>query len=472
MIYHPMKHQQLAYDFCMEHPHAGLFLGMGLGKTVTSLTVLASRIWDDFTVKKCLVIAPKNVAQNVWAQECQKWDHLKDIKCSLILGTEKQRMAALSAPAHLYVINRENVVWLVEALKGRWPFEMVIIDELSSFKSSSAKRWKALKKPLKNTPYVIGLTGTPASNGYLDLWPEVYLLDGGERLGKTITDYRSRYFSMGAHRGHVVYEWRLRLGAQDAINRKLSDLCMSMKSEDWLSLPPVLYNRVYVEMDDKGRKAYETFKNEKVLPLLRSKESTKILDPNDAKQLSEMNALISGDTAATVAGKLLQMANGAVYDSDGTVTEIHDAKLQELAEIIDTSVGCPILLFYAYQHDRDRILKTFPEARVFSGPEDVKDWNEGRIPLLLCHPASTGHGLNLQAGGHIIVWFGLTWSLELYQQANARLQRPGQKERVIIHHIISRGTVDEKVMDALEQKDAGQDSLLEALKQYITEEIK
>lgn len=413
------------------------------------------------------MIAPKNVAQNVWAQECLKWDHLTPIRCSVILGNEKKRLAALNDDADLYVINRENVVWLVDALAGHWPFDMVIIDELSSFKSHTAKRWKALKKILPKVPYVIGLTGTPASNGYLDLWPEVFLLDGGSRLGKSITDYRSRYFRAGASKGHIVYEWRLRMGAADAINRKLSDLCMSMKSEDWLSLPPVLYNRIPVDLSDSGRKLYEQLKADKVLPLLRKNTDFSVLNPDNVDQMTN---LVSADTAATVAGKLLQMANGAVYDDDGNIIHIHDTKLDMLDEILDTNAGSPVLLFYSYKHDRDRVTARFPQARVFSGPSDVEDWNNGKVPLLLCHPASTGHGLNLQSGGHIIVWFGLTWSLELYQQANARLQRPGQKERVIIHHIISRGTIDEKVMDALEQKNAGQNALLNALKNYLKEE--
>ena len=470
MKYKPMGHQQIAYDFCMSHERAGLFLGMGLGKTVTTLTVLATYLWDTFTVRKALVIAPKNVAQNVWAQECRKWDHTQGIRCSVILGTEKQRLAALNTDADLYIINRENVCWLLETLKGKFPFDMVVLDELSSFKSQTSKRWKALKKVIGGVRYVLGLTGTPAPNSYLDLWPQIFLLDGGLRLGRKIGDYRARYFSMGAHKGHIVYEWRLRMGARDAINRKLSDLCLSMSAEDWLSLPPVIYNNIYVSMDKKARKDYDSFQRDKVIPLLRDGTDTRRLDPTDPAQLEQMTNLIDGSTAATVAGKLLQMANGAVYDDAGGTLYIHDAKLDALEELVEAAQGENLLVFYAYQHDRDRILQAFPKARAFEGPADVADWNAGKIPMLLCHPASTGHGLNLQAGGHIIVWFGLTWSLELYQQANARLPRPGQTQSVVVHHIVCRDTIDEKVMTALQGKNEGQSALLNALKGYLNKE--
>lgn len=466
-----MRHQKAAYEFCMAHEKAGLFMGMGLGKTVVSLTVFAERKWDQFTVKKALVIAPKNVAQNVWAQECQKWDHLRHIRCAVMLGTERQRLDALRSDADLYIINRENVVWLLTQTKGVLPFEMLIIDELSSFKSTSAKRWKALKKAIHPVRYRLGLTGTPAGNGYLDLWPEVFLLDEGERLGRSVSDYRMRYFTPGAHKGHVVYEWKPRIGAKDAINRKLSDLCLSMASEDWLSLPPVLYNTVPVSMDQKARATYERFKRDKVLPLLREATGDlRQLDPRKPEELQQMTNAIKGDTAAAVTGKLLQMANGAVYDDEQGVVFLHDEKLTALEEIREANEGENLLVFYAYQHDRDRILARFPDARVFSGPQDVEDWNAGKIPMLLCHPASCGHGLNLQQGGHIAVWFGLTWSLELYQQANCRLQRPGQTGRVIIHHIICRETHDEHVLAALDGKNQEQSSLLTALKQFIKEE--
>lgn len=470
MRYEPMRHQQLAYDFCMSHERAGLFIGMGLGKTVVSLSVFNTLKWDMFTVRKALVIAPKNVAENVWAQECEKWDHLRHIRCVHVMGTAKQRIKALSTDADLYIINRENVVWLIEYLNNKLPFELIIIDELSSFKAASTKRWKALKKAIKSVRYRLGLTGTPAPNGYLDLWPQVYLIDEGERLGKRIGDYRSRYFTAGAHKGHIVYEWRLRIGAKDAINRKLQDLCLSMKSEDWLDLPPILYNDIYVTMDKKSRLTYDKFKEDKVLPLLKTAAEIQQLDPRDPEQLSKMNALIAGDTAATMRGKLLQMANGAVYDDQYGVIPIHDAKLDALEDLVEFNEGENLLVFYSYQHDKDRILKRFPNARCFAGPQDAEDWNAGKIPMLLCHPASTGHGLNLQQGGHIIVWFGLTWSLELYQQANARLQRTGQKESVIVHRILCKDTYDEGVADVLQDKEAEQNSLLLALKKYLEKE--
>lgn len=416
------------------------------------------------------MVAPKNVAENVWAQECQKWDHLRHIRCSRIMGTEKQRINGLMADADLYIINRENIVWLIEYLKGKLPFDMIIIDELSSFKSTGAKRWKALRKAIAPIRYRLGLTGTPAPNGYLDLWPQIYLLDEGERLGKRIGDYRMRYFTAGAHKGHIVYEWRLRVGARDAINRKLKDLCLSMSAEDWLDLPAVIYNTVYVQMGKTARLTYDKFKKDKVIPLLEKGSGFQQLNPYDLDELEQMTSAIKADTAAVVGGKLLQMANGAVYDDNRSVVPIHDSKLDALAEIADTNDGQSLLVFYAYEHDLSRILARFPRARQFSGPQDVEDWNNGKIPMLLCHPASTGHGLNLQHGGHIIVWFGLTWSLELYQQANARLPRPGQTQSVVVHHIVCRGTCDEDVLAALQDKDGEQKTLLTALKNYLSRE--
>ena len=432
--------------------------------------MLTEHLWDDFTVKKALVIAPKNVAQNVWAQECRKWEHTQGIRCALVMGTAAQRLRALSSDADLYIINRENVVWLVDTLQNRLPFDMVIIDELSSFKSTKAKRWKAIKKLIQTVPYVIGLTGTPAPNSYLDLWPQVYLLDGGARLGRTVSDYRYRYFKPGAHKGHVVYEWIMRLGAQDAINRKLKDLCLSMSAEDWLDLPDTIYNTIPVSMDAAAEKRYKRFERTKVMALLQEATGFRELDVRNPEQLAQMTSAIRGDTAAAIAGKLLQMAGGAVYDDDGQVVPIHEAKLDALAELLEANEGENVLCFYNYQHEKQRILERFPHAVAFSGTE-VEAWNDGRIPLLLCHPASTGHGLNLQSGGHITVWYGLNWSLELYQQANARLSRPGQTHSVVIHHLVCRGTIDERVMAALQKKNEGQEALLKALKDYLGGEV-
>ena len=429
--------------------------------------MLTERLWDEFTVRACLVIAPKNVAETVWAQECAKWGHTKGIRTSLMAGTAVQRRAALHTPADLYIIGRDNLVWLMDELGGVLPYDMVIIDELSSFKDQSTKRWRSIKKAIQQVRYVIGLTGTPAPNGYLNLWPQIFLLDGGKRLGRTVSRYRERYFAMGAHKGHIVYEWKLRPGAQAAIDRELRDLCLSIKNPNW---PKPVYNTIHVKLDKAARKRYDTFEKDKVIPLLRKKDGFTELDANDPEALHKMTSAIRGDMAATLAGKLLQMANGAVYDDEHNVVPIHDAKLDALAEIVDTSAGNNLLVFYAYEHDKERILKRFPKARVFSGVADTEAWNRGEIPMLLCHPASAGHGLNLQFGGHIIVWFGLTWSLELYQQANARLPRPGQKETVIIHHLVAEGTLDERVMSVMAGKDATQEELLNALRGYINKE--
>ena len=463
MIYSPKPHQEIAGKFLEQHDRCALFLDMGLGKTVVTLSNTMQRIWEDYSVNKCLVIAPIRVAEDTWTRESAKWDHLQGLTVSKVLGTAKQRIKALEAKADIYVINRENVVWLVEYLGIRWDFDMVVIDELSSFKSSTAKRWKALRKVIKRAKYVVGLTGTPAPNGYIDLWPQIYLIDGGERLGKTLTEFRRRYFHPGRGRGHVVYEWIINPGAKEAIDEALSDICLSMSKEDWISLPDAIPNPVEVKMDSKAEKLYREFEREKVLPLLNGS----IIDDIDSAE-----TFVAGTTAATASQKLLQMANGAVYDDDGSVLHIHDAKLDALEEIAESNPGQPLLVFYSYKHDLDRIKKRFADAVILNEGDTSKiitAWNKGQIPMLLCHPASTGHGLNLQEGGHIIVWFGLTWSLELYQQANARLHRQGQEQSVIIHHIITVGTIDERVMTALSEKDSTQRSLLDALKHYITE---
>lgn len=410
-------------------------------------------------MNKVLVIAPLRVAQDTWSRESDKWDHLRGLRVSRVLGTAAQRRAALDTDADVYVINRENVQWLVELAGKTWPFDMVIIDELSSFKSSSSKRWRCLKRVIKLSHYVIGLTGTPAPNGYIDLWPEIYLIDGGDRLGRTLGDYRSHYFTPGAHKGHVVFEWRLKSGAKGEIDRKLSDLCLSMSKEDWLTLPPVLFNNVIVRMNDQERKTYDDLRVHQVLPLLAGELS----------DMRDFDSAVVGATAATLSGKLLQLANGAAYDDNGGVFRVHDRKLDALEDIRAEAHGQPLLVFYSYRHDMDRILARFPDAAVMEDGDTIRRWNAGQIPMLLCHPASAGHGLNLQEGGHIIVWFGLPWSLELYAQANARLHRMGQGESVIIHHIVCEGTLDEKVVTTLEQKDATQRGLLDALKGYLYE---
>ena len=458
MIYEPRPHQKIAAEFLRAHKRAGLFLDMGLGKTVVSLTH-AKELLDDYAVNKVLVIAPLRVAQDTWSRESDKWDHLRGLRVSRVLGTAAQRKAALATDADVYVINRENVQWLVELAGKTWDFDMVIIDELSSFKSSSSKRWRCLKRVIKLSRYVVGLTGTPAPNGYIDLWPETYLLDNGERLGRTLGEYRTHYFSPGAHKGHVVFEWRLKPGAKGEIDRRLSDLCLSMSKEDWLTLPPVLFNNIIVRMNDQERKTYDDLRIHQVLPLLAGKLS----------DMRDFDSAVVGATAATLSGKLLQLANGAAYDDNGSVFRVHDRKLDALEDIRAKSHGQPLLVFYSYRHDMTRILERFPDAVVMDDGDTIRRWNAGQIPMLLCHPASCSYGVNLQEGGHIMVWFGLPWSLELYAQANARLHRMGQGESVIVHHIVCEGTLDEKVVSTLEQKDATQRGLLDALKGYLYE---
>ena len=434
---------------------------MGMGKTGISLTAIAHLI-DDFAIQKVLVIAPLRVAEDTWAREADKWDHTRHLRVVPVLGSAKKRLAALATPGDIYVINRENVVWLCEPKESglkKWDFDLVVIDELSSFKNPQSKRWRALKRRLPTTCPVWGLTGTPAPKGYTDLWPQVFLLDRGQRLGPTLGFYREKYFNPGARRGHVVFDWRLKTGAKEAIDKRLSDLCISMRKEDYLHLPPITFNRVAVRMDKKERAAYEELKREKVLTELNGKT---------------LDSAVLGSTAASLSGKLLQMAGGSVYDDEGGVQEIHTRKLDALDELVEAAQGQPLLVFYAYKHEADRICARFPACvKLGSGvgtSETIKAWNAGEIPMLLCHPASAGHGLNLQEGGHMVVWYSLPWSLELYAQANARLHRMGQENPVIVHHIICENTLDDKVLAVLGQREESQDALLRALKAYITKE--
>ncbi len=448
MKFIPHDYQKFAIQKTLDQPAVGLFLDMGLGKTVCALTAASELLHDRFEVSKVLVIAPLRVAQDTWPREISKWDHLQYLKISKVLGTPKQRVAALNAQADIYITNRENVVWLIEHYGKNWPFDMLIIDELSSFKSTKAKRFRALRKVRPLIKRIVGLTGTPAPNGLIDLWAQVYLLDQGERLGKTITGYRSRYFDPGRRNQHIVYEWKPKPEAEEAIYRKLSDLCVSMKSEDWLEMPEAISREVKITLPPKARERYEQLERDLLLPFADSD--------------------VVADTAAVLTGKLLQLANGAVYDEFGDVQEVHQAKLDALEDVIEAANGKPVLVFYSYRHDLARIQERFPEAKTLDTSEDIQTWNDGEIPILLAHPASAGHGLNLQAGGNTIVWFGLTWSLELYQQANARLYRQGQKRKnVIIHHLVAEGTVDEDVMKSLESKDVTQEALLAAVKARI-----
>lgn len=414
---------------------------------------------DDFAVNRVLVIAPKRVAEDTWTSEKDKWDHLNSLGIAKAIGTPKQREAALNSQADIVVINRENVQWLVEKVGAAWPFDMVVIDELSSFKSSQSKRWRSLKRVIKLSDRVVGLTGTPAGNGYEDLWPEIFLIDSGAALGRTKTSYLDTFFYPGARKGHIVYEWKLKHGAKKQIDERLRPFCLSMSKDDWLQLPPVIYNVVKVKMSRDEKAEYVRFSFDHVLPLFEGKLST----------IENMESAVVGDTAAVASGKLLQMANGAVYDDQGGVFRLHDRKLDALEDIVDGSQGQPLLVYYAYKHDAQRIMERFPYAKVLGGSEDIAEWNKGNIPMLLCHPASAGLGLNLQEGGHIMVWFGLPWSLELLQQAEARLHRQGQEESVIIHRIVCEDTLDEKVLAVLERKDATQRSLLNSLKEYVKE---
>lgn len=391
-----------------------------------------------------------SVAEKTWTDEIEKWDHLKHLTFSKILGNQKQRLDALNKKSDVYLINRENVEWLVNHYQRKWPFKTVIIDELSSFKSSSAKRFKALRKVRPFMERVIGLTGTPSPNSLLDLWPQIYLLDQGERLGKTITQYRNKYFIPAQKNGHIVYSWQLIPGAEEAIYNKISDICVSMKAKDHLSLPLRTENIVEIELNKSSWKKYKELEREYVL------------------ELEEADVVASN--AATLSNKLLQLSNGAIYDENGDGREIHQEKLEALERIVEDAQGQSILVFYQYKHDLERIQKKFKQAKKLDvSAGDIHKWNEGEIPLLLAHPQSAGHGLNLQQGGHIIVWFGLTWSLEFYQQANARLDRQGQQQPVIIHHLVTKGTIDEQVIKALQTKEVGQEALMSAVKAKIKE---
>ena len=447
MIYNPHQYQEYATNKILGQEAVGLFLDMGLGKSVITLTAIDQLLFNYFDISKVLVIAPLRVAQKTWSDEIKKWDHLKHLRISKVLGSEKQRLAALQVNADIWIINRENVEWLADLYGKDWPFGMVVIDELSSFKSSKAKRFRALRKVRPCIKRIVGLTGTPAPNGLIDLWPQVYLLDQGERLGKTVTGYRSRYFEPGKRNRTVIFSWDPKPGAEEAIYSKLEDLCVSMSAEDWLQMPERIDREVKVQIPEAARAKYDQLERDLLLPFAGGD--------------------ITADTMAILSNKLLQMANGAVYDENGSTREIHQAKLEALDDILEAANGQPVLVFYNYQHDRDRILNHISAARVLDTEEDIEQWNQGKIPVMLAHPASAGHGLNLQAGGNIIVWFGLTWSLELYQQANARLYRQGQEKSVIIHHLVAEETIDEDVMSALAGKDVSQKALLEAVKARI-----
>ena len=442
--YKPHGYQVFSTEFILEHKSAGLFLECGLGKSVITLTAIAELMYNMFDVSKVLVIAPLRVADTTWQDEIEKWEHLKCLKISKVLGSKKNRIMALYKKADVYTINRENVPWLVDFYKNDWPFDMVVIDELSSFKSPSAKRFRALKKVRHKIKRIIGLTGTPAPNGLLDIWSQIYLLDRGERLGRTFTGYRSRYFHPQKYiNGGIPADYAVNEGGEEKIYTKISDICISMKALDYLKMPECILNKVEVELSEKEMKLYRKLERDLLLPF----------------EDSDVDAA----NAAVLANKLLQMANGAVYDEFNDVKYIHDRKLDALEDLIESANGKPVLVYYAFKHDRDRIKARF-DAGEINTSEDIAKWNEGKTQIALCHPASTGHGLNLQYGGCTIIWFGLTWSLELYQQANARLWRQGQNHTVVIHHILTKDTIDQRVMRALQDKDTSQAALIDAVK--------
>lgn len=444
MKYNPHKYQEYAIEFIIKNPICALMLDMGLGKTVITLTALWKLIFDYFEIEKVLIIAPLRVAEDTWSKECEKWDHLKALKISRILGNKKVREIALNCSANIYVINRENVPWLVDNYK--WDFDTVIIDELSSFKSSKSQRFKSLKKVRPRIKRIVGLTGTPTPNGLIDLWSQIYLLDMGERLGRFISNYRIKYFIPDKRNQQVIFSYKLKSGADKEIYERISDICVSMKACDYLKMPERIDNIVEVEMSKKEYGLYKRLEKDMLLPF--------------------SDGDIDAVNAVALSNKLLQMANGAVYDEFKLVKEIHNRKLNALEDLIEGANGKPVLIFYSYKHDLDRISKRFIVTEIQSS-NDITKWNKGEIEVAIAHPASVGHGLNLQSGGSTIIWFGLTWSLELYEQANARLWRQGQKETVIVHHIVTKGTIDEDVIKSLQNKQIRQDSLINALKARV-----
>lgn len=443
MRYDPHDYQKYATDFILTHPIAAVFLEMGLGKSVITLTALFDLILDQFLIRKVLVIAPLRVARDTWPLEIKKWDHLSGLTYSVAVGNESERRRALMRAADIYIINRENVDWLITKSGIPFDFDMVVIDELSSFKSHQAKRFKSLLKARPSVKRIVGLTGTPSSNGLMDLWAEFRLLDLGQRLGRYISHYRAAYFTPDKRNAEVIFSYKPLSGAEDAIYQRISDITISMKSCDYLKLPECVINEVPVVMDDKEMAVYDRFREDMV---------TKIRD----KEIDAANA-------AVLSGKLLQMANGAVYDEEKVSCHIHDRKLDALEDLIEGANGKPVLIAYWYQHDAERIRARFP-VREIRTSKDIEDWNAGKISAAIIHPASAGHGLNLQAGGSTLIWFGLTWSLELYQQTNARLHRQGQKDTVVIHHIIAKSTIDEDVMKTLRKKEKTQNALINAVR--------
>ena len=447
MNYQPHEYQQYATDFIIKNPTAAVFLEMGLGKSVIALTAILELCLERFEISRVLVIAPLRVARDTWPTEIQKWDHLKDLTYSVAVGTANERRAALRQKTFVHIINRENVQWLIEDSGIPWQYDMVVIDELSSFKSHQSKRFKSLMKVRPGVRRIVGLTGTPSSNGLMDLWSEFRVLDMGKRLGRFITHYREQFFEPDRRNGMQVFSYRPRAGAEREIYRRIGDITISMRSADYLKMPECVMNTVPVTLDSTEYEIYEEMESKMVTEL-------------DGVEIDAVNA-------AALTGKLCQLANGAIYTPDGETVFFHERKLDALEDLIEGANGKPVLVAYWYKHDLARIQERF-NVRELKSSKDITDWNAGKIPVAVIHPASAGHGLNLQAGGSTLIWFGLTWSLELYQQTNARLWRQGQQaETVVIHHIITRGTVDEDVMQSLSEKDRSQAALMRAVRARV-----
>ena len=448
MKYTPHDYQKYATKFITENKIAAVFLDMGLGKTSITLTALSDLLFDRFDVHKVLIVAPLRVARATWAEEINKWEHLKNLKYSIAVGSEGERVTSLNKKADIYIINRENLQWLIEKSGVPFDFDMVVIDELSSFKNHQAKRFKALMKVRPRVKRIVGLTGTPSSNGLMDLYAEFRLLDMGQRLGRFIGQYRDTYFKPDKRNGAIIYSYKPLPFAEDAIYKKISDITISMRAAEYLKMPKLISSEVAVKLSEKEKAKYEEFKKELVLEL-------------PEKEITAANS-------AALSNKLIQMANGAVYSDDEEIINIHEQKLDALEDIIESANGKPILVAYWYKHDLTRIAERLNKLGVdyqhINSEASIRKWNSGEIPVALIHPASAGHGLNLQSGGSTIVWFSLTWSLELYQQTNARLYRQGQKNTVVIQHIVTKDTIDEDILKALERKEMGQDALMEAVK--------
>lgn len=443
MKYKPHSYQEYAIRYIETHPISALLIDMGLGKTSITLTAIRNLLFDSFEVCKVLVIAPLRVAKNTWTDEIKKWEHLSTLTYSLIIGNENERLSALNEQTDIYIINRENVDWLVNKSGYKFDFDMVVIDELSSFKNHQSKRFKSLMKVRPLVKRIVGLTGTPSSNGLMDLFAEFKILDMGKRLGYFIGQYRNTYFKPDKMNGPIVYSYKPLPNAENAIYEKISDITVSMKANEYLKMPELLTSNYVVELSNSEKKQYDKMKKSLVLEITDGE--------------------ITASNAASLSNKLCQLSNGAIYDDEQNIVEIHDRKLETLEDIIESMNGKPLLIAYWYRHDLERIKSRF-SVREIKTSEDISDWNDGKIPVALIHPASAGHGLNLQNGGSTLVWFGLTWSLELYQQTNARLYRQGQKNAVVIHHIITKGTIDEQILKALQKKNKTQADLIDAVR--------